>query len=288
MADFPKQWDIVARGAGFTEGCTPCRDGVAFVAINRGTVTLTALDGGAPVTVYEVGGGPNGAAADRRGQLWIAQNGGEVVPTKSSLPVAPGIQRIGQDGVVDQVASNGLLAPNDLAFGPDGRLWFTDPRGSTEHRQPGAVWALDVTDGRLDLILDNLDHPNGLAFTPDGQSLLVGETRASHIIVLQPADDGSWHHAGVFCEYPDGEPDGMAFDSAGRLWVAGSAGHNLAVFASDGKLEHVISLGPSFPTNVCFAGQQLETVVVAAAKGGRILAARAPAPGAALLGGPVS
>jgi gluconolactonase len=288
MADFPAQWDTVARDAGFTEGCTPFRDGIAFVAINRGTVTLASLDGSAPVTVHEVGGGPNGAAVDRHGQVWIAQNGGQVVPTKSSLPVVPGIQRVNQDGVVDQVASDGLLAPNDLAFGPDGRLWFTDPRGSTEHPQLGAVWALDVTDGRLDLILDNLDHPNGLAFTPDGLSLLVGETRARHVIALQPADDGRWRHTGVFCEYPDGEPDGMAFDHLGRLWVAGSAGHNLAVFAPDGRVEHVMSLGPSFPTNVCFAGRRLDTVVVAAAKGGRILAARAPVPGVALFGGPVS
>ena len=216
MADFPTQWETVVRDAGFTEGCTPYADGIAFVAINRGTVTLTALEGSATATVHEVGGGPNGAIVDRGGQVWVAQNGGEVVPTKSSLPVVPGIQRIRPDGVVDQVASDGLLAPNDLAFGPDGRLWFTDPRGSTEHRQLGGLWALDVANGRLELILDNLDHPNGLAFTPDGRSLLVGETRASHVIILQSADDGSWRHVGVFCEYPtENQTEWLSTASAG-------------------------------------------------------------------------
>ena len=34
--------------------------------------------------------------------------------------------------VATAVAGLALEGPNDLAFGPDGRLWFTDPRGAAD------------------------------------------------------------------------------------------------------------------------------------------------------------
>ena len=39
------------------------------------------------------------------------------------------------------VGANRLDGPNDLAFGPDGRLWFTDPRGDSDpakNSRPGS------------------------------------------------------------------------------------------------------------------------------------------------------
>ena len=45
----------------------------------------------------------------------------------------PSIQKAWPDGRVEtsctEVDGIKLQAPNDLSFGPDGRLYFTDPRG---------------------------------------------------------------------------------------------------------------------------------------------------------------
>ncbi len=73
------------------------------------------------------------------GALYVAQNGGK---EGSAKPAAPGIQLIAGDTV--RHLAGGLDAPNDCCFGPDGRLYFTDPRGwvAPGEVQPGRVYAL--------------------------------------------------------------------------------------------------------------------------------------------------
>lgn len=269
----------LATNHGFTEG--PVADGetLYFTSINRGTVFRVPLSGGPAEPVVETGGGPNGATIDARGDLWVAQNGGHVVPTRSAIEREPSIQRI-RGGVAETVASGGYYAPNDCAFGPDGRLWFTDPAGSTESSEPspGRLWALDTATGKAELILDGLLHPNGLAFNADGSALYLCETRAHRLIVLT-REGGRWRRSGAEILMPIGEPDGLAFDVEGRLWVAGSRADVVVVFEPRFQAYRLIRLGPSFPTNVCFAGRDHRTVVLTLPKGGRVLAARVDAPG---------
>ena len=109
---------------GFTEGPVLCRDGsVAAVAIDRGQVTRTR-DGTATV-LAETGGGPNGLVEGETG-FYVAQNGG-IWP--ATMKGAPGVQFISASGEVSLLAGD-MVAPNDLAFGPDGFLYVTDPTRS--------------------------------------------------------------------------------------------------------------------------------------------------------------
>lgn len=278
-------WRELASGCGFTEGPVAHGDQLVFTSINRGRVYRVPIGGGQVVPVAETGGGPNGAAIDAQGRLWIAQNGGQVIPTRSAIASPPSIQRIDADGRVERIASDGLTAPNDCAFGPDGRLWFTDPSGSTqvEPPLPGKLWAMDVGSGHCELMLDKLAHPNGLAFSPDRESLLVGETRRQRILRLRCTPAG-WREAGVFAQMPVGEPDGMAFDSKGRLWVAATGADALVVFDESGRHFATVPIGsPSFPTNVCFGGPQRRTLFVTAPKGGRVICAEVDTPGLPLI-----
>jgi gluconolactonase len=277
----------IAAGAGFTEGPVAVPGGIVFTSINRGMLYRCTFGGAGAVPFAETGGGPNGLAAGAGMAVYVAQNGGRVVPTRSALPARPSIQRVG-GGSVEVVSERAYHAPNDLAFGPDGRLWFTDPSGSTKSAagpQPGRVWALDLSTGEAELILDGPLHPNGLAFGPGGDILYVAETLRRRIFRLRQTAEG-WRHDGIFAELPRGEPDGMAFDTAGRLWCAGSDGDCIIVFEPDGRVADVIDLGPSFPTNLCFAGPDLATLVVTVPKGGRVLAAEADVAGLPLIAEP--
>ena len=71
-------------------------------------------------------------------------------------------------------------------------------------------------------------------------------------------------------------------DANGRLWCAASEGDCIYAFEPDGRIAERIDLGPSFPTNLCFAGPDRATLVVTAPKGGRVLAAEVAVPGAPL------
>jgi gluconolactonase len=270
-------WRELASGTGFTEGPVALGDWVGFVSVNRGTVYRARLDGGGHEVLAETGGGPNGAAVDASGRLWLAQNGGRVMESRS-FEVAASVQRI--DGAeVTTLPFDALNAPNDCAFGPDGRLWITDPHGrrveKTGDEPTGKLWAYDPATGDFELIAGGLPHPNGLCFTPDG-TLLVSDTKTRGICSYAAGAAG-WTST-LIAELPWGAPDGMALDEAGRLWVAATDAEGIAVLDRNGEWS-LLELGPSFATNVCFAGADRKTVVVTAARGGRVLAASVDTPG---------
>jgi gluconolactonase len=109
--------DVLAEGLGFTEGPVWLDDHrIALTSISHGCVYIVDPSGGATERI-ETGGGPNGLARGAHGTLYVAQNGGVF---GASGPAQPGVQVI-TDGRVEYLVA-GMGAPNDLMFGPDGRL----------------------------------------------------------------------------------------------------------------------------------------------------------------------
>lgn len=101
---------LLADDLGFTEDPVLLPDNrIAVVSMCRGSVLVP---------------GPDGA-------LYVAQNGGIWAAQASA---EPGIQVI-QNGEVSYLAE-GMDAPNDLTFGPDGRLWVTDSREEVDFAHP--------------------------------------------------------------------------------------------------------------------------------------------------------
>jgi gluconolactonase len=275
MTPLPSDWRELASGCGFTEGPVGLKDDVYFVSVNRGLLYRAPLDGTGAVVAAEPGAGPNGAAADAKGRLWLAQNGARVMESRSH-EAAAGIQLV--DGALTLTMSTDAAdvdAPNDCAFGPDGRLYFTDPHGrlgeSRGDGPTGRVWALDPGTGHMELVANGLHHPNGLCFTAGDDQLWVSDTKTRQILSFTPRLGGGWDQD-VVDTVPGGGPDGMAFDSAGSLWVAATDAEGLWVRSAEGDWNFV-DLGRSFPTNVAFVGPGLNVVAVTAARGGRLLAA---------------
>ena len=257
----------LAAGIGFTEGPLWTSDGrLLVVALSRGAVVEIGLDGGVRSSV-DVGGGPNGLAEDDRGEVWVAQNRGAVRTSSSGRSAQPGLQCLDGNGVRD-VAVPGAQAPNDLVLGPDGRIWFTDPGalGDTAH---GQVCALDRDTGTVEVVLDDIDFPNGLAFS--GDELYLAQTSLG-VVSRYRWDCDRLIPIGVPLILPEGGPDGLALDVEGRVYAAAPEANAVVVFAPDGAIVEKIGFAePTFPTNLCFAGPSLELMIVTAAKGGRVL-----------------
>ena len=220
--------DVIADGLGFSEGPVWLPDDrVALTSISHGCVYIVDPSGG-PSERVDTGGGPNGLACSADGTLYVAQNGGV---WGASGPAEPGVQVIAGTGVDYLV--EGLGAPNDLTFGPDGRLWITDTRGEFDVNAadpgppPGHVYATDVASGATERIID--DGPvfvNGLGFDRDGARLLVTATLSSQLLSYdyqRPGDPEIVH------TFENGWPDGMLVSSDGNYWVALTAADGRAL-----------------------------------------------------------
>ncbi len=242
----------LADGLGFCEGPVALPDGsIAVSSINLGCVHFVRPNG--HVDRVDTGGGANGLAADEDGVVYVAQNAGA---WGGSGPAPGGVQVI-RDGRAEYVVDN-LAIPNDLVFGPDGRLWVTDPvheftfsfSGSSD-AVPGQVHAVDVASGTSEVVLaEGPIFPNGLAFTADGDRMLLTATISSQVWEYDVSDAGlsdGRHWATVV----DGHPDGCALTERG-LWVATTSGNRLDLFAPGGTLLDAVDLGSgALPTNVC-------------------------------------
>jgi gluconolactonase len=268
-------------GLGFIEG--PVWDHSAqtlsVVSINHGCVyVLNAV--GEKIEAVNVGGGPNGLVLSQAGLL-IAQNGGIF---GGSGPAQPGVQRM-LDGRVEYVLSDGFFAPNDLAFGPDGRLYVTDPATDRALTEPteGRVLACDLHTGECEVIADGRLFPNGLAFEADREHLLLAHTYPRLIERLHRSEDG-WVSDGVFCNLINGRPDGMAIDEDGNVWICTPGTGGVEIFDRRGQFVRRIELGTgTMTTNICFGGSDWRDVFITAAGTGTVLKLRSDAPGLQLL-----
>lgn len=186
FGDGPLRVEVVADGLGFVEGPAVLPDGrIALVSMSRGSVLILDPDG-TVAAEHRTGGGPNGLAVGADGALYVAQNGGRFAARSTA---APGIQVI-RDGHIDY-AFRGLESPNDLVFGPDGRLWVTDSRADADFRHPettspGQVWAIDIDTGRPELMAQGPVFVNGIGFSPGRHTLYVTETAHAHVTAYPP------------------------------------------------------------------------------------------------------
>ena len=112
--------------------------------------------------------------------------------------------------------------------------------------------------------------PNGLAFADERTLLVVDSHR--HALLRYRLDGEGLVAEGLFGQVPGSGPDGIAFDAAGRLFVAAFDANAVLVLTPDGTVDERVELPGMRPTNLCFAGPELATLVVTCASGGRVVA----------------
>jgi len=251
-----RAYRILAEGLAFPEGPVWLGpDRVAFVQIRGQCVSL--YKHGHARTLAVTGGGANGATLGADGALYVANNGGLSLgpagPWTAADPIAGRIQRVTLAGEVRDVAVRLPGAPpnrpNDLCFGPDGLLYYTDPH-DWEHLPKVGIGRVARTtlEGAVELVAEVPLFPNGIAFGPDDR-LFVAQSMTQRILVLAPRPGAEF---ATHCALPRGYPDGFCFDAAGRLYVAGSLGDVLWIFEPDGTIAEEIPFpGGSEPTNCC-------------------------------------
>ena len=216
-------------------------------------------DDGAVTVFRSPSNNSNGHTRDRQGRLITCEHDTQRVT------------RTEHDGritvLADQYKGKKLNAPNDVVVASDGAIWFTDPgygilweyEGHHDTPQlPNAVYRLRPDTGKLDMMIDDFDRPNGLCFSPDEKRLyIVDSGEPKHIRALDVTARGALRNSRVFADMRPGSADGIRTDVDGNLWSSaawGGAGYDgVHIFAPDGDLIGKIHL-PEGCANLCFGG----------------------------------
>jgi gluconolactonase len=275
---------IFASDLGFPEAPVLLPDeSFLFVemAPDKGCVTWISKDGASRRTVAKTGR-PNGLARDRDGFIWVAETAQRA------------LLKLTLDGDYETIATNfdgeEFLFLNDLALGPDGRVYLTDSGIAMEEFAPGGElnpdWESLSYDGRVYRIdpdtreVDRLDNgirfTNGLAFDSDGH-LYVAETLTGNIFkyvfenneytgVKQPFGNV------INPEAPEGikGPDGMKFGKDGKLYVAVFGQGDVTVLGPDGAVVTRYEAGGIFPTNLVFGKDGEESIYLTEVETGTV------------------
>jgi gluconolactonase len=222
-------------------------DALYFSSVPRPQVDIKRLSlrSGRVTVVRADANKANGMALAPDGRLLVCEQGTFTTPARISL-----VERASgaAETVVDAFDGEPLNSPNDVVVKGDGTVWFTDPSyGFLQGFRPqpslaDAVYRHDPRSGRTTLVADGFDKPNGLAFSPNGRVLYVGDSgEATHRIeAFDVAGDGCLTDRRPFAVIDRGYPDGIKVDGSGRVYSAGPAGVN--VFDPTGELVGEIDL----------------------------------------------
>jgi gluconolactonase len=214
----------------------------------------------------------NGNTRDRQGRLVTCEHRGRRVC------------RTEYDGklttLIDSYQGKRLNSPNDVVVKSDGSVWFTDPifgilgyyEGEKDEPQlKPAVYRIDGQTGEATIVADDVEGPNGLAFSPDESKLYVVASRAQpdrRIMVYDVVGDAKLANPRAFIDAgPGGSPDGFRVDTHGNLWCGWGTGSDeldgVRIFNPSGQPIGHISL-PERCANVCFGGRWRNRLFMAA------------------------
>lgn len=215
----------------------------------------------------------NGNTRDRQGRLVTCEHLGRVVRTEYDGTITV---------LADRYQGKRLNAPNDIVVKSDGSIWFTDPpfgllgyyEGEKRDQElTPAVYRIDGQTGEITVVADDVEGPNGLAFSPDESKLYVVASRAQPnrlIRVFDVVDGRKLANNRVFIDAGPGTPDGFRVDIEGNLWCGWGMGSadldGVRIFNPAGEPIGHIAL-PERCANLCFGGRWRNRLFMAASHG---------------------
>jgi sugar lactone lactonase YvrE len=109
-------------------------------------------------------------------------------------------------------------------------------------------------DGGTEVVADDLQFPNGSVITPDGTTLMVGETMGARYTAFTIGDDGGLSDRRVWADVPGVAPDGCALDAEGHIWAADALGNRLVRVAAGRGVVEAVAAPEGLGVYACMLG----------------------------------
>ena len=187
---------------------------------------------------------------------------------------------------------------NDMVVASDGTAYVGHFGWDRQHgtTEPRAASVLRVQpDGVVDVAVDDMLFPNGMAITADGSTLIVAESSGSRVTAFDRRADGSLSNRRSFADfstgYDDGghepvRPDGICLDVDGALWLPDPAGRRVMRVLDGGTVTETTNIADESPLACAVGGHDGRTLFVTFAsifEQGKALSARSGRIGTAVL-----
>ena len=261
LADLPandavKPVEVVKTGD-YSEGVVVDRDGNLYFSHGK-IITKVYASGPKKSDTWAETGAPNGHK--------ILADGTHLICDASKHAVLH-LDDISREMASESTESDGkpLRGPNDLTLDtPNGGVYFTDPGGSDLEKPIGTVHYINAK-RVTHTVAAGLLFPNGIVLRPGGKELLVGESKKNRILAFPVLAPGKLGEPKVLVDLPskgegqtDNQPDGIALDAEGNLYVAHYGMRQVQVISPEGKVIRRYNGGNLTTSNVCFAGPKMD------------------------------
>jgi len=228
--------ELLLDGLIFPEG-PRWRDGKLWFSDMHAHRVMTVDLAGRSQVVVEVPGQPSGLGWTPDGKLLVVS-----MTDRRLLRL--------EAGALVEVADLASLATfhcNDMVVDEQGRAYVGnfgfDLDGQGEFVK-AALIAVDP-DGRAWIAADELAFPNGCVITPDGRTLIVGESYAARLTAFEIGPDGSLGGRREWARLAGAVPDGICLDAEGAVWVASPVSNEVLRVREGGEVVERIATSQS-------------------------------------------
>jgi len=183
---------------------------------------------------------------------------------------------------------------NDMVVDATGRAYVGSFGFDLDaHAEPRKAELILVhPDGRAEQVADELSFPNGCVITPDGRTLILGESFGACLTAFDIGEDGRLSGRRLWAKLEGAVPDGICLDAEGAVWAASPVSNEVLRVLEGGQVSHRVKTdrmaiacmlgGPDRQTLFVLTSKTTDPGEAVKLRSARVEMLRAPAPGAGL------
>jgi sugar lactone lactonase YvrE len=118
------------------------------------------------------------------------------------------------------VSSKGISYVGNFGFDLDQRLMDVGVEGLMSAGPITTNLVVLNQVGKVIQVIPDMAFPNGSVITPDGTTLIVGETMTFNLTAFDIAADGTLSNRRIWAQLDFTATDGMCLDAEGQIWLA--------------------------------------------------------------------
>lgn len=120
-------------------------------------------------------------------------------------------------------------------------------------------------DGSVHVAAEEMRFPNGSVITPDGRTLIVGESWAGCLTAFSIDADGGLHDRREWAALDGAVPDGICLDADGAIWSACPLTGRVLRVLEGGRVTDVVTVGRRGAYACMLGGEDRRTLFVCTA-----------------------